>query len=742
MAEEKTEVIIDVQIDAARVAEELGTLTKRLEALKAAQANIRKEFADGKLTNAQYGAQMADVSKQIEATNRSIKSSTAILQAANTQTISSTMSLDEQRQAVNTLQKAYASLSGEEKIAADTEGGLRDQIKAATDSLKEQEAAIGDTRRNVGNYAEGMLDAFGQLQQGAGLLGSAAGMLNTMGDSGKKAAKALQGLQKVMDFVAKSGMMQAKAAQAAATAENAKTTADGAATIAQNGLNAAMAANPIGLIITALTTLLPLIQAFTDGSKEAEAAQAAFNLSLAATQRAMQSVSQEYEVAIAMAQAYGASEREIMDMRIAEARQKADLAQANADKARDAWANASRRQRKALAESMQEAQDEAKKAADALNALITQSLALDIKNEKKAQDERTKIAREGAENRRKAQIEQWQIEQEQRAILEKMAREGAKKAAAFDDNFEYQEGEEQELKQLEDFFKRKQALQNKFAVETAADVRDAELAELEALNAAKLLSVEDYEKIKAQIEDEYRQAMLQKNTEAAAQWSSAIMSTMSAINDAVSASENAQLDEYKKSNEEKKKSLDARLKADELSEEQYNDMVQQMDDETAAKEAELAAEQAKRNKAFNLMQAIIDTALAIVNAFATTPFPASIAMAALAGATGAAQIATIAMEPIPQFAGGGVVQGSSYTGDRVLARLNSGEGVLTAQGLQNTGNLLQAADNGMIGSGLDYQLLGETMAQAVAAQPAPVMDYSEFRQFQSKVATYNELAAV
>jgi len=37
---------------------------------------------------------------------------------------------------------------------------LTNQIKALSDKLKEQEAAIGDTRRNVGNYAGGFKEAF------------------------------------------------------------------------------------------------------------------------------------------------------------------------------------------------------------------------------------------------------------------------------------------------------------------------------------------------------------------------------------------------------------------------------------------------------------------------------------------------------------------------------------------------------------------------------------------------------
>lgn len=56
------------------------------------------------------------------------------------------------------------------------------------------------------------------------------------------------------------------------------------------------------------------------------------------------------------------------------------------------------------------------------------------------------------------------------------------------------------------------------------------------------------------------------------------------------------------------------------------------------------------SKAFGIGQAVINTAIAVTKAFATLPPPASYAAAALAAATGAAQIATISMQ---NFATGG-----------------------------------------------------------------------------------------
>lgn len=79
-----------------------------------------------------------------------------------------------------------------------------------------------------------------------------------------------------------------------------------------------------------------------------------------------------------------------------------------------------------------------------------------------------------------------------------------------------------------------------------------------------------------------------------------------------------------------------------------------------------------------LVQAIANTAQGITKAISQGGV-AGIALGALVGAAGAAQIALItANKPVaPSFATGGIVEGTSYTGDRVQANVNSGEMILT-----------------------------------------------------------------
>lgn len=144
--------------------------------------------------------------------------------------------------------------------------------------------------------------------------------------------------------------------------------------------------------------------------------------------------------------------------------------------------------------------------------------------------------------------------------------------------------------------------------------------------------------------------------------------------------ENAALKTYKKNQDSRKKELERRLDAGLISESQYNAEVEKMDAEYDAYQEELAIKQAKREKALNLSQAIINTALSITSTiaqFGATPW--GIAAAVIAGAMGAAEIALIAAQPIMGAEEGGFINVTrDQDGRRYNARLNpSARGFVT-----------------------------------------------------------------
>ena len=174
-------------------------------------------------------------------------------------------------------------------------------------------------------------------------------------------------------------------------------------------------------------------------------------------------------------------------------------------------------------------------------------------------------------------------------------------------------------------------------------------------------------------------------------------------------------------------------------------------------------------KAFGIMQIITDQAIAIADtakaitaavagataAAASTgpaaPFVLAGYIAAMVGAVigavasvtstimQAKQLMSGAEKDAGKFATGGVVGGSSYAGDKLIAHVNSGEGIYTGT---QANNLLQEIANNPARGGFDYGQMTEAMVAAVAAQPAPVMVYQELRDFEQKVSTFDELAKI
>lgn len=91
-----------------------------------------------------------------------------------------------------------------------------------------------------------------------------------------------------------------------------------------------------------------------------------------------------------------------------------------------------------------------------------------------------------------------------------------------------------------------------------------------------------------------------------------------------------------------------------------------------------------------------------------------------------------------KFASGGIVGGTSYTGDKLIAHVNSGEGIFTTKQQQR---LFDIANGESLG-GFNYETFAESVAAAVSAQPAPVVVLKELRDAQDRVSTINEIAKI
>ena len=86
----------------------------------------------------------------------------------------------------------------------------------------------------------------------------------------------------------------------------------------------------------------------------------------------------------------------------------------------------------------------------------------------------------------------------------------------------------------------------------------------------------------------------------------------------------------------------------------------------------------------------------------------------------------------PRFESGGIVGGSSFAGDKIMARVNSGEMILNAE--QQANLFKMVSKNNFTSSGIDYDLL----AKAMSRQPAPALILKEFNDFNQKIVTFDE----
>ena len=163
------EIIIDVQVNTADVQKKLSEAIKELGKLKDEQKSLTDSIKAGNDANGEQAKQLASVEAEMKKQQAVIKSSTAALQVSNQTIDTQNMTLDEQRQLLGQLQKAYGGLTPEQKKSTETGKLLSEQINTLNESVKEQEAAIGDHRRNVGNYTESIVQAFDQM--GGGLKG-------------------------------------------------------------------------------------------------------------------------------------------------------------------------------------------------------------------------------------------------------------------------------------------------------------------------------------------------------------------------------------------------------------------------------------------------------------------------------------------------------------------------------------------------------------------------------------------
>jgi hypothetical protein len=135
------------------------------------------------------------------------------------------------------------------------------------------------------------------------------------------------------------------------------------------------------------------------------------------------------------------------------------------------------------------------------------------------------------------------------------------------------------------------------------------------------------------------------------------------------------------------------------------------------KKAQVQYEAALAQWDVTLALGIAQGAQAIIGAFSTQPVWLGIAMGLMMSLLTGLQIAAIvaAKPTAPAFAFGGIVPGSSYSGDQLTARVNSGEMILNDAQQKNLWNMLNGQSGNQATSiSISIPLDGEVVAKVAA----------------------------
>lgn len=289
-------------------------------------------------------------------------------------------------------------------------------------------------------------------------------------------------------------------------------------------------------------------------------------------------------------------------------------------------------------------------------------------------------------------------------------------------NAEMQRIAEQEQTKLE--------LKKAIAEENSAEMLELQLEELEMQQQAELentilneedkyLIVEKYEKLKQALVEETAKKNEEQATQMKAQLSSAMQSMAKNASSAFGQMSEL-LEGYGEENEKASKAA----KAFALMQLATDQAISISQTARAIVEAVEGATQAAA-KTGPLAPVMIAVYIAEM---------VGLVLGAVAGQVASIKQAKNILNGSDKYAVGGVVGGTSYSGDKLTAKVNSGEMILNRE--QQT-NLFKMAN---VAGGFDYSGFAEAVAQAVASQPAPILEYTEFESFANRVTKVRELS--
>lgn len=174
MADNTTTKVLEVVVDNNKAIAAIAEYNRKIEEQKKLQAELAQKYKDGEITQTAYARATAKINEENKAYSRLVRELSKEVQNNIMQDTQKTKSLRALRAELSNVTKQYDELSAEERQAA--EGlKLKAKIEDITMQLKNSEQETGRFYRNVGNYANGFVEAFTRM---GGSMGKMQGPMN------------------------------------------------------------------------------------------------------------------------------------------------------------------------------------------------------------------------------------------------------------------------------------------------------------------------------------------------------------------------------------------------------------------------------------------------------------------------------------------------------------------------------------------------------------------------------------
>jgi len=780
-------ILIDVSFETRDLEARAAKVRAELSALRAANKELKKDVDAMTETSAESARQLALNEEAIKMDQAALKTLDAQIVDATKNGANYGDSLNEMRASLSSLQRSYASLSKEERESArGTE--LLSHIQELRTEVGNLESSMGDNRRNVGNYTSSIEQALKGMGTTGGI--SLKSLTSSVQSFGKTfvtyplnvitavLTALLAVIKGVTDAFKKNddAMTQLKAAFSAFEPVL-KLVSDAFQTLA----------NIIAKVVTAVANvttsilgkLIPSYKQAADAARELVLAQDALEDSerqyaVNSAQRAaevsrLRNEAQDKDKSLderrkALQQAI-ALEREDLEEQRRNAAERLRIAQEQAKRENDtsdatknnianlqaAVFNAEKNYEdgiRRLNSSLQSFNEAEKNATNAAAQAARERQRIEEEADKAQAEADAKAAEELNNRQQAAAIEAVQLrlnearrgsEEEYRLRLELLEKQRAQELQNTDlleserDNIEenYRQRREQASRTRE-AGRRTELLEDMRVVleeQNALIEEEGESAETRAASR-QLQQAQNYLNYLLQLNEETRAILFPEEGSYAA--------AVSAQMEQVAQAEQGLTDSTHKDTEKRVKDWQNFASSASNSTSQ---MIGSMGD-LAGESEKAAAIQA----GVQMGEILTNEALALARGTAasqTLPFPENIAALVSTIAQITSQFVTV-FKTFSQsgFAAGGIVGGRLYTGDRLTARVNSGEMILNGSQQARLFELANSPMDGGAGGAFDYETLTASLTQALAAQPAPVMDYKEFTTFQKRTALYKEYANI